>query len=440
MHHKDLDLWVPGIRRYDAPQNTTATITIERSASPLGSGYWFAKIPIGGSATNFYTVEARHRTGYDNGIPGDAIVIHNVLTTRSDRDAQVVDATIDNNPNDAGAMWTVGETVTDTAQGISVTVNSLSSSGFSVTISRSSGVPGAATLVSPSGAISTKTPTFTWNAVPGASSYYLWVNDTSAAPRIAQWMSATDANCGSGTGNCSASPSVVLASGAGRWFVQTWNSFGYGPWSAALDFSIVGLVAPTLMSPTGTISSSGPTFTWNAVSGATYYYLWVNDSGSAPKFTGWFTTTATGCGAGTGTCSTAIGVPLNAGAGRWWARAWNPTDLLSAWSTPLDFTVPGVVAGTLISPSGAITTSTPTYMWNAVPGATYYYLWVNDSTAQPKITQWFSATDAGCPTGSGVCSGTPTVAIAPGAGRWWIRSWNETQGYGPWSTYLDFTR
>ena len=49
--------------------------------------------------------------GYDTEIPGEAIVIHNVLTTRTDRVAQVVDATLNNDANDAGAMWTPGETL-----------------------------------------------------------------------------------------------------------------------------------------------------------------------------------------------------------------------------------------------------------------------------------------------------------------------------------------
>ena len=36
--------------------------------------------------------------------------------------------------------------------------------------------PGAATLTSPSGAISTSNPTFVWSAVGNATQYYLWVN------------------------------------------------------------------------------------------------------------------------------------------------------------------------------------------------------------------------------------------------------------------------
>ncbi|MBF0567182.1 MAG: DUF1566 domain-containing protein, partial [Nitrospirae bacterium] len=35
---------------------------------------------------------------------------------------------------------------------------------------------------------------------------------------------------------------------------------------------------------------------------------------------------------------------------------------------------------TLVSPTGANITTTPTYTWNAVSNATWYYLWVNDST------------------------------------------------------------
>ena len=93
-----------------------------------------AKIPIQGSTTDFYTVEARRLIGYDLGIPNNAIVIHRVLTTRTDRDAQVVDADGNGNPNDAGAMWTPGETFVDAANLISVEVNSSSGTGFTVTI------------------------------------------------------------------------------------------------------------------------------------------------------------------------------------------------------------------------------------------------------------------------------------------------------------------
>jgi hypothetical protein len=47
--------------------------------------------------------------------------------------------------------------------------------------------PEKATLIFPSGTISTPTPTYTWNAVAAASYYYLWVNDLPGWPsRFAQ--------------------------------------------------------------------------------------------------------------------------------------------------------------------------------------------------------------------------------------------------------------
>jgi len=36
--------------------------------------------------------------------------------------------------------------------------------------------------------------------------------------------------------------------------------------------------AATLMAPEGEISTSTPAYQWNAVSDASWYYLWVNDS------------------------------------------------------------------------------------------------------------------------------------------------------------------
>jgi len=139
-YHKDSLAWIQGVRKLDISSGTQ-TINIERLGQPTnGTDYLMAQIPIGGSATSFYTVEARQTAGgYDANIPGDAVIIHKVDTTLSDRNAQVVDATIDNDPNDAGAMWTVGETFTDAANGISVTVNSDTGTGFNVTITANSG-------------------------------------------------------------------------------------------------------------------------------------------------------------------------------------------------------------------------------------------------------------------------------------------------------------
>ena len=106
-------------------------------------------------------------------------------------------------------------------------------------------------------------------------------------------------------------------------------------------------------------------------------------------------------------------------------------------SLPMSFPASSPGPATLVSPSGTITTTTPTYTWNAVPGATWYYLWVNDSTGN-RINRWYTAAETGCPAGTGICSIDPATALATGEGFWWILTWNAL-GYGSWSLAMPFT-
>ena len=133
-YHKDLLGWIPPDRKYVAAPNSTRTITLERSAQPGEEGYLMAQIPIGRSPTNFYTVEVRLFAGYDDGIPDEAIVIHKVDTTLADRLAQVVDVDNNGDPNDAGAMWTVGEIFTDAENNLQISINAAYDTGYRVTI------------------------------------------------------------------------------------------------------------------------------------------------------------------------------------------------------------------------------------------------------------------------------------------------------------------
>ena len=80
-YHKDFLGWIPPARKYVAPRNSTRRITLERLAQPGAEGYLMAQIPIGDSATDFYTVETRLFAGYDDEIPDEAVVIHKVDTT-----------------------------------------------------------------------------------------------------------------------------------------------------------------------------------------------------------------------------------------------------------------------------------------------------------------------------------------------------------------------
>ena len=143
-YHMDKLLgWIPSARKYTATSASDQNITLERLGAPNANGaYLMAQIPIPGSTTRFYTVEVRRSTGYDGQVPGEAVVIHKIDTTLNDRNAKVVDATNNGDPNDAGAMWLPGETFTDSANGIKVKVTGATASGYDVTINPSGSAGG----------------------------------------------------------------------------------------------------------------------------------------------------------------------------------------------------------------------------------------------------------------------------------------------------------
>ena len=206
-----------------------------------------------------------------------------------------------------------------------------SSKSFTVTL------PGAATLVSPFRLIFTNKPTYTWNAVPNTTKYYLWVDD-STGNKIQRWYTAADAGCPSGTGTCSVTPSTLLVPGACNWKIQTKNDAGDGPWSSAKNFRVSPPGVATLVSPSGSITTNKPIYTWNAVPNATKYCLKVNDL-TGTVIEQWYTAETAGCPAGTGTCSVTPGKLLTPGSCTWMGQTLNDAGD-GPWSSPMSFIAP----------------------------------------------------------------------------------------------------
>lgn len=132
-YHKDKLGWIPVNQKYIAGPETNIDLTLEQLALPTVGNYKMVQIPISGSSTHFYTVEVRRQTGYDYKLPGQAVIIHEVDTTRREP-AHVVDSDGNTNTGDAGARWTVGETFNDGANQLSVSVLSATPTGFQVNI------------------------------------------------------------------------------------------------------------------------------------------------------------------------------------------------------------------------------------------------------------------------------------------------------------------
>ncbi len=136
-YHLDLDGWIPTLQRRLVLIGEDKTITLEQLRLPQStSNALVAKILIGNSNHRFYTVEARRLVGYDQNVPGAAVIIHEVDTARSGNGghAMVVDGDSNLDVNDAGAMWTPGETFTDAVNNISVQVLSAGATSFTVRI------------------------------------------------------------------------------------------------------------------------------------------------------------------------------------------------------------------------------------------------------------------------------------------------------------------
>lgn len=136
-HHTRLGSLVPSSELTPVP-GTRQTLEIEL-LNGTASAVRMLRLPLGDGT--FYTAEARRRTGpYERWLPHDGILLHRVDTTRiPGRDwvpARVVDGDENGNPNDAGAIRSVGETWTDPAAGYSLTVLAETPTGYTVSVRR----------------------------------------------------------------------------------------------------------------------------------------------------------------------------------------------------------------------------------------------------------------------------------------------------------------
>jgi hypothetical protein len=149
--HKDMAGWIPEARRAVFRDTGARTVTIAPLSEPEVNGAFLGVIPLDDEGRRFYTVEARRRTSHDFLVPADGVLIHLVDLNRGDRAAQVVDATLDANPSDAGATWTPGETYTDPERGLAVSVDAAAGRGYTVTVTRWRAGPDACVEVVPAG-------------------------------------------------------------------------------------------------------------------------------------------------------------------------------------------------------------------------------------------------------------------------------------------------
>jgi M6 family metalloprotease-like protein len=138
-YHKYLLGWLQGGAVRVVTPGTQARITL-RSLCYSDPACYLVTIPLDSTGRRLYTVEVRRKKALDRYVPGSAMVMHYVDTSRPDRVATVVDVDNDGNPNDAAAQWRTGEEFRDAANAIRVTV--VAKDGPTVTIDVSNHVGG----------------------------------------------------------------------------------------------------------------------------------------------------------------------------------------------------------------------------------------------------------------------------------------------------------
>ncbi|MFN8525575.1 MAG: hypothetical protein U0821_20960 [Chloroflexota bacterium] len=287
-HHKDLLSWIPADRKYTGAVGSSATITLERSALPSTTAgrYYVARIPVGSSTTKSYTVEVRQPVSYDMDVPGQGVLIHKVDTALSDRDAQVVDADGNGNANDGGAIWLVGETYTDAANGITIAVVGSDATGYQVTITNTgpSTLPTATPTASPTvGPTATPTATVVVSAPandPFAGAQALVAPEPPKSLSIKASSQAATIQAGEPSDGCAAGTAI----GRSIWYrvaadpslAQTFGTLGSGFTSVTTVYTgstVDALTRVTCAQQAGTKASS---VNLPAGSGVTY---WIQVAG-----------------------------------------------------------------------------------------------------------------------------------------------------------------
>jgi large repetitive protein len=390
--------------------------------------------PPGNTTLSEHGPAAQKSTTFDvvlTKAPASNVVLS--ITSNDTTEATVNVATLTFTPGN----WNVAQTVTisgvfdnltDGDQNVNITVSvndALSDDAYdgvadqnvSVTVRDVANRP---VVVGPSGAGQSNPLTFQWNGddVHGETSFALWLinkgtgalvysNDTLAANSTSFVLPLT------------------LDPGDYRFWLNSVSAVGYSQSGPHTDFSI-GAAAVPPAAPTGIMASNTttptPTISWNAVSNALTYSLYLIRVDSGAVISG-----ATGLTSPSYT----HGANLADGPYRIWVKAHNAAGS-SAWSAPFDFTVGAPLSPPSVPTGFSLTngeTTTPTIHWGAVPNAaTYsiYFIRLADSTVISAATGLMSN------------SFTPGAPLSPGGHRIWVKAHN-LAGSSAWSAPYDFT-
>lgn len=268
-------------------------------------------------------------------------------------------------------------------------------------------------------------PDFAWNAVTGAATYEIQIDNLStfASPEIVD-SSAT---------NAYSSSSPLPADGLYYYRVRAVNATGGpGAWSVTRSLTL-DTIAPgdsVLISPLNAATPVGtPTFTWTAVSGANaYQYQYSTDvtfttidySSPGPGYPG----TPLAVTSHKPTVNMTAGIPYY-----WHVRARDAAGNWGEWTFSRLITVQAALPGVPVVTAPAIglltNNTTPAFIWNVTANAATYDIQIDNISTfiSPEIFENTAGT-----------AFTPSIPLpADGIYYWRVRAVNATGGAGAWS-------
>ena len=141
---KDRAGWIKPAQKFVAHEGIEQKILLDGSGLlSANTNYLLAQIPVKGSADNYYFIEARRFAEYDENIPREGVIIYKVDEKRAR--IEIVD-----NPDNSDAIFLPGQKFIDAAHGITIQINTATSSGYKVTINPGSKEASAAPVKSTS--------------------------------------------------------------------------------------------------------------------------------------------------------------------------------------------------------------------------------------------------------------------------------------------------
>jgi len=256
----------------------------------------------------------------------------------------------------------------------------------------------------------THRPQLSWDSLPGAARYDLWVNDT--ANGVSQFLRQTDITA------TSWSPSFDLPLGLYTAWVRGIAEDGTsGHWSTAMRFYVVP--PPVMTQGMNSTFDRTPTFAWQSLPGAVNYEVFIRDRNSGST-----TAHQTGLTGLSWTPSSA----LSDGPYRVWVLGISAQNIRSQWTDPMDIFVGGRTE--ILTPQDSIEDPTPEFTWRPVDGAVRYDLWVDQVSGTAQIIRQQNLTSTSFTPGSPLPTGSSY--------RVWVRAIDSTGEISPWSLTIDF--